>query len=163
MSHQLSKRNVYSAWYFWLPAPLFSTKIKHCKRHKRTRGLSSACHRNLLKSYQVLTQILTFIFRILAMIKLHNLNQASAAKYWQIFRPDASKFWLKGEKTVILRGTNLFKNLSKSPLSESFFELSFGDFRGREPDLYSEFSDFKNLSVFSNFSAWNNIVGQRYR
>ena len=39
----------------------------------------------------------------------------------------------------------------------------FGDFWGREPDLHSEFSDFQNLSVFSNFLAWNHIVCHRYR
>ena len=32
------------------------------------------------------------------------------------------------------------------------------DFRGREPRLYSEFSHFQTLSVFSNFSAWNHIM-----
>ena len=31
------------------------------------------------------------------------------------------------------------------------------------PDLHSEFSDFQNMSVFSNFSAWNHIVCHRYR
>ena len=57
----------------------------------------------------------------------------------------------------------LFKNLSKSRLSDPFFGLFFGDFWGREPDLHSEFSDFQNLSVFSNFLAWNHIVCHRYR
>ena len=43
------------------------------------------------------------------------------------------------------------------------FLVFFGDFWGREPDLHSEFSDFQNLSVFSNFLAWNHIVCHRYR
>ena len=45
----------------------------------------------------------------------------------------------------------------------SVFWAFFGDFWGREPDLHSEFSDFQNLSVFSNFLAWNHIVCHRYR
>ena len=45
----------------------------------------------------------------------------------------------------------------------SIFWAFFGDFWGREPDLHSEFSDFQNLSVFSNFLAWNHIVCHRYR
>ena len=36
----------------------------------------------------------------------------------------------------------------------------FGDFWGRE---HCEFSDFQNLSVFSNFLAWNHIVCHRSR
>ena len=39
----------------------------------------------------------------------------------------------------------------------------FGEFWGREPDLYCKFSDFQNLSVFGNFSLWNHIVCHRYR
>ena len=34
-----------------------------------------------------------------------------------------------------------------------FFVFFFVDFWGKEPDLYSEFSDFHNLSVLSNLSA----------
>ena len=30
-------------------------------------------------------------------------------------------------------------------------------------DIHGEFSDFQNLSVFSNFLAWNHIVFHRYR
>ena len=30
-------------------------------------------------------------------------------------------------------------------------------------DFHSKFCDFQNLSVFSNFSAWNHIVCHRYR
>ena len=41
--------------------------------------------------------------------------------------------------------------------------LFFGDFWGLEPDLHSEFSNFQNLSVFSNFLAWNHILCHRYR
>ena len=48
----------------------------------------------------------------------------------------------------------LSKNLSKSRLSKSFLGF-LGDFWGGEPYLYSEFSYFQNLSVFSNISAWH--------
>ena len=56
----------------------------------------------------------------------------------------------------------LSKNLSKSRLSKSFLGF-LGDFWGGEPYLYSEFSYFQNLSVFSNISAWNRIVCNRER
>ena len=42
------------------------------------------------------------------------------------------------------------------------FWAILGHFWAREPGLYSKISDFQNLSVFINFSAWNNTACHRY-
>ena len=54
------------------------------------------------------------------------------------------------------------KKLSKSLLSNPFLGYYWW-FLSQEPDLHSEFSDFQNLSVLSNFLAWNHVVCHKYR
>ena len=57
---------------------------------------------------------------------------------------------------------HLLKKLSKSRLMICFFWTIFGDFWGGEPRLYSEISDFQNLSVLGYIYALYYYVCHRY-
>ena len=66
------------------------------------------------------------------------------------FNQVASIFHLGEEKKLSLPNTYKFF-LSKSRLNDRFYLAIFGDICGREPNLYSKFSDFDCLSVSFDF------------